>query len=1122
MVNPKPKSRSNPPSKSNAVAPKATETPKDTTIPQKKVTYRSKSKKPRAPDPAGEGGNTTLTQQSQNSFKTVVDTPYSEILDANEAVGVSSKIESDLSTIHSSFTPQGVFGNPKFLMGLGSYPHDPGKASRYSIMSVPSRALNHFLPHCQGYTHFDGKLVITFTWAQDPLQYGEQWFFFVPGGSANYAFQTTSSAMKVSMLPHVKVDFASGGTATLEITRPPGHPLFNMVEDHHPWGTLFLQAFPGTFGKRDGANIITNIAVRAHFEDVKLYNPSPIVIHTLSEVPISARGMAKIDGVMQFYALSRHMKDVNDIEDRIHTPAESQYLTQYYEAGDQLPSDCIVLAPSETTNPPVVGQPFMGRCIVRVGNRQYAPEDPEFAGIIAAIHSYNEDPPAVDEVTPVNPHMDGDFFRDLDQAGRAFNTIAEAGATAYSLYNMGRAALTGEEYENESQNFEAPSIDPSLVSSHTVSVQSRSTEQDVDIKTYQGPQMDYFSGQITKAPPKNKLADIFAREHLAFFRAADLSSQNYSGFDNLSVDESNGTACLKILNFPADMGAGDRANMPGGVVKDPDGNPIPKAGSHKYMSPWAAYKSNFAESRCKIRLRLKFNKTKFHQFTVRILYTPTGALATTGMGVADTEPSRVEIKEYTLSDSNEIVWDQPPAFSHNGWDGHFQVAISVFNASVNMSVSPIIFMQGFLSYHDCEVSSFQGMEVVPYYAQRHYTLVPTRHISDKVLVAKGRVHALCSDYWFDKVMRWVTLSRSPILTAVECYEGYDREKFKNLRLAYDATPNYYDLITTMIDNCTTPDAPAVGELLIKWTTVIGMLKEKNLKLANKLIEHFMPAMTEKLVDVTCRQKDLVEYITRLIPVSQVKFHIPDTVEAQCAPLARAIVTKRSYTNESRAESFTPSRLTSTYHHVDYSDYLTMSWVDFFAPMFYANFGSWHVRYMPSPIQVTQSDAAPPQIVGSVTRSVDGYRAYTENVEALRHITSGDSLVVTGTPLYLHVPPHSQRPTIHHLPVNFFHEEWRHTRPGGTDSLYYPSRPRGQPLSPAPSAIFSFAGHIVDYEGDVHVKPGKDFAFCHYLGYADFITNKMFKEILEGLGPNTTIPYPSLENDAYFEQRAFSP
>jgi len=1090
---------------------------------QKKISYRSRGKNPGSQDPAGEGGYSTLTQQTEDTFKTVVDAPYSEILDANAASGASSKIEPDISTIHSSFTPEGVFGNPKYVMTVNSQVHDPAKNTRYKLMALPSKPLNKFLTHCQGYTHFDGKLVLTFTWAQDPLQYGEHWFFFVPGGTANYAFQTTSSAMKVSMLPHVKADFAAGGTATLEVTRPPGHPLFNLAADAHPWGTLYMQTFPGTLGKRNGSYIVTNVAIRAHWEDVKLYNPSPLILKPLDESYIASTGVAKINGVMQVYSLSRRMKDVNDTEDRIHEPGESTYLNHYYEMGDQLPSDCIVLASSATADPPRVGEPFMGRCIVRVGNNQYAPEDPEFAGIISAIHAYDESPPdvSVDAGAPVEPHMDADFLRDLDRAGQTFNTLMQAGATLHSAYSVGKTVLTGGATDSGfSDTPETSNVDHSMDSSHTVSVQSRSTEQDVDIKTYQGPQMDYFSGQIVKAPPKNKLSDIFGKEHLSFYKLIDLSRTEFTGFEILAVDEGANSSCVRILNFPADMNAGDRDNMPGGKLVI-DNVTTPHAGSHKYFSPWAAFKSNFAESHCRIRLRLKFNKTKFHQFTVRLMYSPTGVLPLTSIPNENREASRVEIKEYTLSDSNEITWDQPPAFMHNGWDGHFQLAISVFNASVNMSVNPDVVMQGFLSYHDCEVSSFIGMETVPYYVQRSYTLVPTRHISDKVLVAGGRVHALCSDYWFDKVMRWITLSRSAILTAVECYEGFDREKFKNLRLAYDASPNFYDLINTMIENCATPDAPAVGELLIKWTTLIGMLKERNVKLANKLIEHFMPILAEKLVNVTCRQRDLVDYITRLIPVAKVRFHIADTVEGQCAPLARSIVTKRSYTDESRANAYTPSRLTSTYHHVDYSNYLTMSWVDFFAPMFYANSGSWHLRYMPSPVQTNMTESAPPQIIGSVTRRVDSYRAYEENVAAVRHMTSGDSLVVTGTPLYLHIPAHSQRPTPHHLPIDFFHEEWRYYRPN-SGYTYYPNRPRGQPHSPAPSAVFSFTGHRIDYEGDVHIKPGKDFAFCHYLGFSDFITNKRFKEILEDLGPNTTIPYPTLDDDPYFEVRSFSP
>jgi hypothetical protein len=648
--------------------------------------------------------------------------------------------------------------------------------------------------------------------------------------------------------------------------------------------------------------------------------------------------------------------------------------------------------------------------------------------------------------------------------------------------------------------------------STTQSVQHRSLEQDVQLSNYQGPDMDYFSGVKTSVGVPNKLADIFAKEYLAFYSLHDLSDNRFQGWTGLGVYHNNNGATVKRLQFPLDSINGDQNNIPQGDFSQGDYAGI--ITGHYIMSPWAAYKSNFAESRSKVRLRLKFNKTKHHQFTVRIVFSPTGTMAETHLDPsAPLDASRVVVKEFTLGDSNEITFDQPEAFSHNGWDHKFEIAVSIFNASVNMNVNPQICMQGYLSYHDCDVSTFHGLNLIPYFASNDYEVVPGRHISDAVLVTpRGRVHALCSNLWLQKIERWVTVSKSELYSAIADYEAFDGEKFKNLRAAYEVAPNLYDLVTTIISACVSRDAPSIGELLIKWTTLVNMLKTTNKRKADALIRHFKPNLINVLARAECTEPQLIEYTRRLIPVKRVKFHIAETVEQQCSVLCRHAITNRSYQDETKAESLTPARLNSTWHAIEGSPNLSFSWVDWFTPMFYANTGSWHMRYAPTPSVAAQELSSSVQIIGNVSRTAMSDITHRSDVDNNRHVTVGDSLIVRGTPLYMHIPAHQARPTVHQLRHKHFHEDW----------LVSKYKDRGQPNSPLPEALFAIVDSQVDAEGEIYLKPGKDFAFNHYLGFCDWIINSRLKALLDIIGPTGSLPFPNHKADQFVGLYNFVP
>jgi hypothetical protein len=152
------------------------------------------------------------------------------------------------------------------------------------------------------------------------------------------------------------------------------------------------------------------------------------------------------------------------------------------------------------------------------------------------------------------------------------------------------------------------------------------------------------------------------------------------------------------------------------------------------------------------------------------------------------------------------------------------------------------------------------------------------------------------------------------------------------------------------------------------------------------------------------------------------------------------------------------------------------------------------------------------IVGTTLRHEQETKTLLENVANVRHQTTGDSLAVQGTPLYMHIPSHQARPTVHQVPNDHFDEGFRETE----------YRYRGMPNSPMPAAYFGLVGDYTDLEGELYLKPGKDFAFSHYLGYVDWIANRQFYLILENLGPDSLIPHPVYNHTKFTSHLAFVP
>jgi hypothetical protein len=1057
----------------------ASKVPSDPIAVGQKVTHNLPAK-PESGAP-GDANGTTFSQLSEMTYKKVQDVPLKEIYENDGAIVEEAETNADEGEHFSSMTPKDVFGNPKWINRTATEPYDTRPPERVRIMNFPEGAIKPYADHMKGYRHVDGKIVLTFSWNQDPMQYGEVWFAFIPGGRSNYAAAHHHSPSQFSMFPHVKVDLSSTGTASLTITRPAGIPLFDLVEGTNSWGYLAMHHFTGAMGKRNGAYSRVWIEIHAHWESITLNNPCPVPHATLSHAPVVAQhGFILDNGKRVPYAFSRKMKDQYDTQDRMTTESENVYLRQYRNEGSGVMSNsCILLAPSATVDPPVFGEAYEGRCVLRYGDRQYLPEDTEFPGLVAKIFS---DSNQFDLNATVEHHAD------YVVAGTyALNTMMDA----YESVNRVRQAY----------NEPAPgstTTGGSVTSGTTVSVQSRSTEQDTQLTNYQGVDLDFYGDKVRKAAPENKLDDLFGHEMLSFMRDCDLDVDVHKAYQQPFFSAS----CIQKLVFPSNAYKNADHIIDNSISSGTPGLPV----KVRALSPWAAYSSQFAESKARVHLRLRVTKSKFHTMTIRIAYYPTGN-APNADDKDDFDLSRADIKEYHLADSNEIEWDQPPAANFNGYDSNFAILIDLYNATTNMSVNSKVMVAGYVRYSECKVSGFRGMRQVPYYSATDYNVVPTNNVSDLAVAVGDKVSTLCSHYWYNKINTWLSVSPSRIATAITNYENFDKEKFTNLRNAYKASTNHYALAQQLFDNTQTYDAAAIGEFLLKWHLLINILRNVSFKHAGAIQKHFAGQFHNLLAHCTVNEPDIVNYLERLIPKRTTTYHlgVPSaTVEKTCAALTRFGYTNVNYTGEARGVQLIPSRLHSIWFNLEGSNHVTQSWIDFYAPYFFANTGSWHVRYKP----MNTFNSKNPTGIGTITRVNEYSFPFDQNVLMERHATTGDSVVVDGTPLYLHVPAHSKRPLIHSMPLDAFStNDWSHM--GGTN------------ISPVPAAQFTFA---VDEEvpGEIHLKPGKDFRFHQYQGFVDFAANDRFYMMVHSNGSSSDLVWPHFTWSLYSNNNKFAP
>jgi len=625
-------------------------------------------------------------------------------------------------------------------------------------------------------------------------------------------------------------------------------------------------------------------------------------------------------------------------------------------------------------------------------------------------------------------------------------------------------------------------------------VQSRSTEKDSVQDNYQGLQMDFYSGKRLHQYPQNSLDAFFGREFLSWEQIVDLDELN----GRVEPYNDSTDHVLKVMTFPRDGRTADSGNCHSTTVT--------VSNTHRVyqLSPWAAYRSNFGESRCKVRLRLKFLKTKYHTLTVRITCAPASYIPTAN----NVDTSRNVIKEFTLIDSNEIEWEQPSIYSPNDWDHSMQVMVQIYNTTVTNSVSKDIGVQCYVTYSDCSVSGFNGMGVVPYYCPDDFEFLALNQ-GTKVLKTPSGVFPACSPRW-EAVMRSLLIGRNTKFNkALEDYEAFDVEKFKNLFAAYSVTPNFYDLGKQILDTFVTFDAAGVGEFLIKWNVYLRAIVAVHPKAYSKIIPHFTPRFYDLLANLDANENEIITYLKRLLPPIDIIYttdedSVPTTVEEVCRPLSRCAFANMTSGYEAKGCQFIPSRLWPSYLETVGSDDVSLSFLQWFAPHFLGNIGSYHVRFQPSSDNLALSHYSG---VGNVVRVKPNSKPIQHQVELHRHNTVGDSLLTADTPVYLHVPPHARRPTLHTMSISAFD-----TKKAGGD------------IPPIPAAQCTLVKQPREggVHAEVHMKPGEDFAFVYPIGFMDYCKNDEFASIMAELSGNTELPVAQYNQKNYDFINKFTP
>jgi hypothetical protein len=1055
----------------------------------------AKPKEPQSGEPGPNGGS-TLQQLSEAKYVSVQDTALREINEADGAITSDVNFSQDAlkANIHSSLTTLSVFSNPKIIGNSTVRDYGNFSSHRHSDYQVPGVAIDKFKSYLQGWAHVDGEITFTFTWSQSPMEYGERWYYFVPGGDASTYRYNHFNPVAISLLPHVICDFSASGTASLTVKRPPGIPVFDLVNNHDfGWGSLIHWDFPGTMGKELNAYSQVSIQVSVHWDKIEVTDPTPRVMHAINtrNPPVVSGIIVDENGMSVPYCFNRRMKGRTDTQDRMVSASEAAPLSRFGRG--KMSSDCIFLAPEATQDPPHYGEPYMARCVLAYGTKQYLPEDPLFEELVNKIFDYHESLLSPESLELVEYHMNDRIVSLTAAAGMAGNLVQRY-EDAQSLFSSA-SSFVPPSWSGPSD----PGTSASTASASTTSVQDRSTQQDVKKEYEPGVMLESHDQLGTSKGGVNSLPELLGKEFLSFWKAVDLSATNIKGVNPTYQTNSN-ESVIKIMEFPAnfDLWTVNIPHSKGYVSKHNDGT-WPSGTDVYCCSPWAAYSSNFAESHARVHLRLKFIKTKYHNFKVRLLYSPVGANPAAG----DVDPSRVDVQEFSLSDSNEIRWDQPPAFSANGYDARFSLKIQIYNARVTQAVNPYIFLQGFLKYSEFKVRSFQDMRSIPFAFTHEYGNIPSVRSDSSTVTVDGQLHTLSSRRYVNEITTIFSGGKHRVVSAIENQGIFDKEKFKNIQTAYEASPNLFAIAAEILDNAVAPDAATIGEMLIKWSILLKVARAISQSIGKKLSNYARTRFVDKMIRANLSFGEIVDYLERQIPVSVTFAHIYDTVEDQCQTFQRYGYTSPDDSGETSSLRLLPGRLQSLYHTPD-GAHMTLTWAEWFAPLFWANQGAWQVRYQPA-----DPSAIRGTYLGRGTTSSCAPNAYfLSTVPDERHLTAGDSLQTRGTPVYLRVPFTGVQPIIHSIDTT----RYQHEKSSTTG--------RGETIQPIDFAML----HLEDTQaisGEIHIKADRQFQFMGYLGWADWCKNEDIAFVMHNKASEPTIGYPAFSIEDFSSRNKFA-
>lgn len=1044
--------------------------------------YRLPGNGPANSGPTRDELGTTFSQVTEETHKKVQDVPLKEVFVANDIeTHTDADRKQEALTIHSSMTPNSTFSNPKLLKQVDCKNPDTNSAEAFVRATLPGEVVNLYSQHLSGWTHLDGKLTLTFSWASDPYNYGEIWAIFKPGHHYNHTSTASANLTMHSLYPHVKLDLAATSNATLTIDRPVGAPLYNLVGSPSVWGSVVFVHFPGVLGKRDDAYIPTKINIHAHWEEISVMNPCGKSYVPFT--PTRSKGTIILDGKITPYAFSRCLRSKTDVEDRVHTGEDHYWLADYVECGsERMDANSVVLTANSRDNPPKWdgSEDYEGRCMLRLGNKQYLPENPEFQ-------------PLVNLIFDGTGEMEGHMNNAADGARRAI-AAGTMMVGAAEVFNNGRKAYR--EHQRLNREGTADDMDSaSFTGSTTISTQSRTTEQDSHLSSYQGTDEGVYGDKFSVPHSENSLDEIFSREFLSWYCDVNFGADAFQ--DNPAFDRTTlyGTNTIKYMAFPDYKDADGQRTSTVFSIQDSASTYHLTKYNH---SLWSAFKQNFAESEARVNMRLRFTKSKYHTCSVRIIYIPTqyhGCWQGTGWS-SDFDTSRVDVQEFVIGDSNEITWQQPPSFSYNGYTSSFGICIQVFNCRLSNSVNPTVRVAGYLSYTDCKVSGFTGLSRVPYYNPYDVTPVPVTNIADVTTTVGNKTFGLANCHYHELFERLITKSDTRVLTAIKAYKSYDREKFLNLENAYKVNSNKFNLITELISQLVAFDSTSIGEFFIKWYTLLDVIRAEG-EIPAPYIKFAYRSVYAAMIRSEVTETQIVDYLVRLIPKVDITYHAIGSAESYCRKLSRVYKTTVNWTAEKNCLAYTPQHLAYSPYSCPNPENISLPFFSWFAPQFFANSGSWHVRFNSAPGTIGAPDA-----IGTVRRTNSTFLPFNTGINNHRHNTVGDTIQTKGSPLYMHLENNHTKPFVHTL-----------TRGTWTDGAKYG---QGGNIFPSVTADLTFAQHN-DPEAVLDVKPGRDFRFWKYYAYTDFMFNASMRTMLEKNGPNTALPYAGYPVNSYTDK-----